>query len=75
VKSADSWDVVLVEAGANPIALIRELRELTGRELRDLELLVSSAPEVVKGALARVDAERLREHIEVAGGKVELRRA
>jgi large subunit ribosomal protein L7/L12 len=69
------WDVVLVGAGASPIALIRELREQTGRELRDLESLVDSLPETLKHAVPRADAESLRKRLETAGARVEVRRA
>jgi large subunit ribosomal protein L7/L12 len=73
-KTDELWDVVLVDAGANAIALIRELRELTGRDLRDLETLVGSVPEPVKRGVLRADAESLRARIEAAGGRVEVRR-
>ena len=70
-----SWDVVLVDAGASPIALIRELRAQTGRELRDLESLVGSLPETLKHSVPRADAETLRKRLEAAGAHVEVRRA
>lgn len=70
-----SWDVVLVGAGASPIALIRELRAQTGRELRDLERLVASLPETLRHSLPRVDAETLRKRLEATGAQVEVRRA
>jgi large subunit ribosomal protein L7/L12 len=73
-KTDDLWDVVLIDAGTNAIALIRELRELTGRDLRDLETLVGSVPEPVKRGVLRADAESLRTRIEAAGGRVEVRR-
>ena len=73
-KTDELWDVVLVDAGTNAIALIRELRELTGRDLRDLETLVGSVPEPVKRGVLRADAESLRARIEAAGGRVEVRR-
>jgi predicted unusual protein kinase regulating ubiquinone biosynthesis (AarF/ABC1/UbiB family)/ribosomal protein L7/L12 len=72
---AVSWDVVLVGAGASPIALIRELREQTGRDLRDLETLVGSLPETLKHSVSRADAESLRKRLETTGARVEVRRA
>lgn len=74
-KVEDAWDVVLVEAGDNPIALVREIRELTGKELRDVELLVNAVPGAVTHAITRVEAEVWRTRIEGAGGRVEVRRA
>jgi predicted unusual protein kinase regulating ubiquinone biosynthesis (AarF/ABC1/UbiB family) len=75
--SADtsSWDVVLVDGGESPIALIRELRELTGKDLRDLEMLIDSPPETLKRDLPRADAEDLRRRLEARGARVEVRRA
>jgi large subunit ribosomal protein L7/L12 len=71
----ETWDVVLVDAGPNVIGLIRELREATAKDLRDLEALVGAVPNTLQGGLARGDADRLRERIEAAGGQVEVRRA
>jgi predicted unusual protein kinase regulating ubiquinone biosynthesis (AarF/ABC1/UbiB family) len=70
-----SWDVVLVEPGESRIALIRELREILGMDLRDLESLLDSVPETLKRALPRTDAEMLRQRLERAGARVEVRRA
>jgi predicted unusual protein kinase regulating ubiquinone biosynthesis (AarF/ABC1/UbiB family)/ribosomal protein L7/L12 len=69
-----TWDVVLVGAGTSPIALIRTLREETGRELRDLESVVSSLPETLRQSIGRADAEGLRMRLEAAGARVEVRR-
>jgi predicted unusual protein kinase regulating ubiquinone biosynthesis (AarF/ABC1/UbiB family) len=73
--SPASWDVVLVEPGASRIALIRELREILGRDLRDLESLVDSVPETLRSALPRTEAEILRHRLEGVGARVEVRRA
>jgi predicted unusual protein kinase regulating ubiquinone biosynthesis (AarF/ABC1/UbiB family) len=70
-----SWDVVLVDPGPRPIALIRELRELMGRDLRELEALLDSIPETLRSGVQREDAETLRQRLAVVGARVEVRRA
>ena len=70
-----SWDVVLVDGGETRIALLRALREITGQDLRDLELLVDSLPETLTRSVPRSDAERLRTRLEKTGAIVEVRRA
>jgi predicted unusual protein kinase regulating ubiquinone biosynthesis (AarF/ABC1/UbiB family)/ribosomal protein L7/L12 len=74
-KVEDSWDVVLVDPGPSPIALIRALRELMGRDLRELEAIVDSPPETLKRAMQRADAETLRQRLATVGARVEVRRA
>jgi ribosomal protein L7/L12 len=75
-RAADvSWDVVLVDAGRSPIALIRALRELMGKDLRELETLVDSAPETLRYGVQRADAETLRDRLAAVGARVEVRRA
>jgi predicted unusual protein kinase regulating ubiquinone biosynthesis (AarF/ABC1/UbiB family) len=70
-----SWDVVLVEPGTSRIALIRELREILGMDLRDLESLLDSVPETLRSALPRTEAEMLRQRLEGVGARIEVRRA
>lgn len=70
-----SWDVVLTEPGPNRIALIRELRELMGMNIRNLESLLDSVPQTLRPALPRPDAETLRQRLERVGARVEVRRA
>jgi predicted unusual protein kinase regulating ubiquinone biosynthesis (AarF/ABC1/UbiB family) len=70
-----SWDVVLVDAGPSPIALIRTLRELLGRDLRELEALVGSTPETLQHGVERADAETVRQRLAKVGARVEVRRA
>jgi predicted unusual protein kinase regulating ubiquinone biosynthesis (AarF/ABC1/UbiB family)/ribosomal protein L7/L12 len=72
-ESVAAYDVVLVDAGDRPIALVRELRELTGLELRDLEILLDNTPQIIKPALPTVEARALRLRLENAGARVELR--
>jgi predicted unusual protein kinase regulating ubiquinone biosynthesis (AarF/ABC1/UbiB family) len=69
-----AWDVVLVDPGPSPIALIRALRELMGRDLRELEAIVDSTPETLKQGIRRADAETLRQRLASVGARVEVRR-
>jgi ribosomal protein L7/L12 len=71
----DAWDVILVESGSSPIALIRALRELLGQDLRDLEAIVDHPPEMLRTAVSRADAEALRQRLAGVGARVEVRRA
>jgi predicted unusual protein kinase regulating ubiquinone biosynthesis (AarF/ABC1/UbiB family)/ribosomal protein L7/L12 len=72
-ESVAAYDVVLVDPGSRPIALVRELRELTGLELRDLEILLDSSPQIIQSALPTAAARVLRQRLESAGARVELR--
>jgi large subunit ribosomal protein L7/L12 len=77
VEAADvgTYDVVLVSGGENVIVLVRELRELTGLELREVKLLIDAAPRTIKPGLSRVEAERLRQRLEAIGARVALKPA
>ncbi len=67
------FNVELTEAGANKIAVIKIVRELTGLGLKDAKDLVDAAPKVVKEGLKKEDAEAMKKQIEEAGGKVVLK--
>jgi ribosomal protein L7/L12 len=68
------YDVVLVGGGDDVITLMRELRELTGLELRDVKQLIDFAPNAIGKALARADAEQLRQRLESCGARVRIER-
>ena len=70
-----AYDLVLVDPGLHLIAVIRELRDATGRELRDVKALVDACPQTLELALPRSDADALRHRLEAAGARVDLRRA
>ena len=67
------FDVVLVEAGSNKIAVIKAVREMTGLGLKEAKDLVESAPKAVKEQLPKADAEEAKKKLEAAGAKVELK--
>ncbi|MBN2879236.1 MAG: 50S ribosomal protein L7/L12 [Clostridia bacterium] len=67
------FDVVLVDAGAEKIKVIKVVRELTGLGLKEAKDLVDGAPGKVKEALPKEEAEAMKAKIEEAGAKVELK--
>ena len=64
------FDVVLAEAGASKLGVIKVVRELTGLGLK---ALVDGAPGTIKEAVAKEDAEAMKAKLEEAGAKVELK--
>jgi large subunit ribosomal protein L7/L12 len=69
----DTFDVILAEAGAQKIAVIKEVRAATNLGLKEAKDLVESAPKPVKEGVAKDEAEELKKKLEAAGAKVELK--
>jgi len=67
------FDVILAEAGAKKINVIKEVRGITGLGLKEAKELVESAPKAVKEAVSKDEAEELKAKLEAAGAKVELK--
>ncbi|NBC64590.1 MAG: 50S ribosomal protein L7/L12 [Bacteroidetes bacterium] len=67
------FDVVLKSAGAKKIAVIKEVRSITGLGLKEAKELVDNAPNAVKEAVAKAEAEDLKAKLEEAGAEVELK--
>ena len=67
------FDVVLAEVGANKIAVIKVVRELTGLGLAEAKAKVDGAPATLKEAASKDDAEAIKAKLEEAGAKVELK--
>ena len=67
------FNVVLTEAGANKVSVIKVVREITGLGLKEAKDLVDGAPKVVKEALPKADAEAAKKKLEEAGAKAELK--
>jgi large subunit ribosomal protein L7/L12 len=67
------FTVVLKEAGANKINVIKEVRAITGLGLKEAKDLVEGAPKPVKEGASKSDAEALKKKLEDAGAKVELK--
>jgi large subunit ribosomal protein L7/L12 len=67
------FDVVLTDAGAQKINVIKEVRAITGLGLKEAKDLVEGAPKTVKEACAKAEAEDIKKKLEDAGAKVELK--
>ena len=67
------FNVMLLEAGANKVSVIKAVREITGLGLKEAKDLVDGAPKAVKEGIAKADAEAAKKKLEEAGAKVELK--
>lgn len=67
------FDVVLADAGASKLGVIKVVREITGLGLKEAKALVDGAPGTVKEAVAKEEAESMKAKLEEAGAKVELK--
>jgi len=67
------FNVELTSAGANKIAVIKVVREITGKGLKEAKDLVDKAPQVVKEAAPKADAEDVKKKLEEAGAQVTLK--
>ena len=67
------FDVVLAEVGANKMAVIKTVKEVTGLGLKEAKDLVDNAPKTVKEAASKAVAEEMKKKLEEAGAKVELK--
>ena len=67
------FDVILKEAGANKINVIKVVREATGLGLADAKAVVDGAPKAVKEKISKEDADKLKAALETAGAKVEVK--
>lgn len=69
----EDFNVVLTDAGAEKIKVIKVVRELTGLGLKEAKDLVDGAPKTVKDAVPKADAASWKKKLEEAGAKVELK--
>jgi len=67
------FNVVLTDAGANKVSVIKAVREITGLGLKEAKDLVDGAPKTVKEGMPKADAEAAKKKLEEAGAKVELK--
>lgn len=67
------FDVVLKSAGANKIAVIKVVREVTGLGLKEAKALVDGAPKTLKEAVSKEDADAMKAKLEEAGAEIELK--
>jgi large subunit ribosomal protein L7/L12 len=67
------FNVMLLEAGANKVSVIKAVREITGLGLKEAKDLVDGAPKAVKEGVSKADAEAAKKKLEEAGAKAELK--
>jgi large subunit ribosomal protein L7/L12 len=73
VEEKTEFDVVLKDAGAQKIQVIKVVRELTGLGLKEAKDLVDGAPKNVKEGISKADAEDLKKKLEAVGAGVEIK--
>jgi len=73
VEEKTEFDVILKEVGANKIGVIKEVRAITGLGLKDAKDMVEAAPKTVKSGVSKDEAAKLKEQLEKAGAKAEVK--
>ena len=73
VEEKSSFDVILKSAGANKLAIVKLVKELTGLGLKEAKDIVDAAPAPVKEGVAKEEAESLKKQLTEAGAEVELK--
>ncbi len=72
-EAKDSFDVILADAGANKINVIKEIRAITNLGLKEAKDLVEGAPKTVKEGVNKDEAEQIKKKLEDAGAKVQVK--
>ena len=72
-EEKDEFDVVLAEAGANKINVIKEVRAITGLGLKEAKDLVDGAPKTIKEGVSKAEAEEIKAKLEAEGAEVTLK--
>ena len=72
-EEASEVSVILAAAGANKIAVLKEVRAITGLGLKEAKDLVDGAPKPVKEGIKKEDAEAIKKQLEAAGATVEIK--
>ena len=73
VEEKTAFDVILVEAGANKINVIKEVRALTGLGLAEAKALVEAGGKAVKEGVNKEESEKIKKALEAAGAKVQIK--
>ena len=73
VEEKTEFDVILTDAGANKINVIKEVRAITALGLKEAKDLVEGAPKAVKEGVSKDEAAKLKAQLEAAGAKVEVK--
>ena len=72
-EEASEVNVILASAGANKIAVLKEVRAITGLGLKEAKDLVDAAPKAIKEGIKKEDAEAIKKQLEEAGATVEIK--
>ena len=72
-EEKDEFDVILISSGDKKIQVIKEVRAITSLGLKEAKDLVEGAPQPLKEAVTKEEAEKLKEQIEGAGGQVDIK--
>lgn len=72
-EAKDEFDIILVDAGASKINVIKEVRAITGLGLKEAKDLVDAGNKTLKEAVKKAEAEEIKKKLEDAGAKVELK--
>ncbi|QAR31431.1 50S ribosomal protein L7/L12 [Ornithobacterium rhinotracheale] len=72
-EEKSEFDVILKSAGSSKLAVVKLVKELTGKGLKEAKDLVDGAPQTVKEGVAKDEAEALKKQLEEAGAEVELK--
>ena len=73
VEEKSTFDVILLDAGAAKLGIVKIVKDLTGLGLKEAKDLVDGAPKPVKEGVAKADAEAIKKQLEDAGAKVEIK--
>jgi large subunit ribosomal protein L7/L12 len=73
VEEKTAFDVILTDAGANKINVIKEVRAVTGLGLKEAKDLVEGAPKAIKEGASKEEAAKIKEVVEKAGAKVTIK--
>ncbi len=73
VEEKTEFDVILKAAGANKLAVIKAVREITSLGLKEAKDLVEAAPKAIKEAVSKEDADKVAEQLKAAGAEVEVK--
>ena len=73
VEEKTEFDVILTEVGASKVGVIKVVREITGLGLKEAKDLVDGAPKAVKEGATKEEADQIKEKLEAAGAKVEVK--
>ena len=72
-EEKSEFDVILADAGAEKLKVVKAVKEITGLGLKEAKEIVDGAPKTIKEAVSKDEAEKIKAAIEEAGAKVELK--